>query len=215
MATDAPHDQRATWPALLNLPNQLTLSRLLLAVVTFGLIELHFYAASFVFFVVACSTDWLDGYFARKLGMVTTLGRILDPFVDKVIVCGTFIYLTAIPRLIEIPWGLRVWMVVLILARELLVTALRSFLEERGRDFSANFLGKVKMVLQCLAAGAGLFVMAFAPPEAPLPAWLWLATVAFTWAAVVSTIHSGLVYVWAAIRLMRPADSASAAAGRR
>ena len=63
-------------------------------------------------FVIAAGTDWLDGYFARKYGQVTTLGRILDPFADKVIVCGTFIFLAAIPDMQQVPWGLRAWMVV-------------------------------------------------------------------------------------------------------
>ena len=84
---------------LLNLPNQLTGLRLILSVILFGLIAWEQYLASFIMFVIAAGTDWLDGYFARKYGQVTTLGRILDPFADKVIVCGTFIFLTAIPAM--------------------------------------------------------------------------------------------------------------------
>ena len=57
------------------------------------------YFGSFILFIVATSTDWLDGYYARKYGQVTTLGRILDPFADKVIICGTFIFLLADPRI--------------------------------------------------------------------------------------------------------------------
>ena len=77
------------------------------------------------------------------------------------IVCGTFILLAAIPAMSEVPWGLRAWMVVVIVGRELLVTALRSFIEERGSDFSAKMSGKLKMVLQCLAAGACLFYLSY------------------------------------------------------
>ena len=120
---------------------------------------------AFVLFIVAAGTDWLDGYYARKYGQVTTLGRILDPFADKVIVCGTFIFLAAIPEYAASApgacgrgWSWSSW------ARELLVTALRSFLEERGSDFSANMAGKLKMVLQCVAAGACLLC---ALPRAP------------------------------------------------
>src|SRR5258707_12175352 len=92
------------WTAVFNLPNQLTVARLVLSLVLFGLISAaqaagpsgdKLYLASLIVFVVAASTDWLDGYFARKYGMVTTLGRILDPFVDKIIICGTFICLVA------------------------------------------------------------------------------------------------------------------------
>ncbi len=90
-----------------NLPNQLTSLRLLLSLVLFGLIVSECYMSSLWLFVVAAGTDWLDGYFARKYGQVTTLGRILDPFADKVIVCGTFIFLLAVPGWATEPWGLR------------------------------------------------------------------------------------------------------------
>ena len=124
--TSAFRAQRLLAP-IFNLPNQLTSLRILLAVIMFALIDRSVYWASFVLFVIAAGTDWLDGYFARKYGLVTTLGRILDPFADKVIVCGTFIYLVSIPATIAVPWGLRAWMVVVMVGRELLVTALRSF----------------------------------------------------------------------------------------
>ena len=121
-----------------NLPNQLTSLRLLLSVVLFGLIAAEHYIAAFVLFLIAVGTDWLDGYYARKFNQITTLGRILDPFADKVIVCGTFIFPRHPRECLPIRWLLRAWMVVVIVGRELLVTALRSFLEERGSDFSAN-----------------------------------------------------------------------------
>ena len=127
-------------------------------------------------FVIAAGTDWLDGYFARKYGQVTTLGRILDPFADKVIVCGTFIFLAAIPAIRDGRWGfwgLQPWMVVVIVGRELLVTALRSFIEERGSDFSAKMSGKLKMVLQCVAAGVCLFYLHDYDAKTPTAAWLW------------------------------------------
>ena len=125
-------------------------------------------------FIVAAGTDWLDGYYARKYSQVTTLGRILDPFADKVIVCGTFIFLMAIPAMAEVPWGLRAWMVVVIVGRELLVTALRSFIEDRGSDFSAKMSGKLKMVLQCVAAGACLFYLSYDEPQTKNAAlWCW------------------------------------------
>ena len=144
---------------MFNFPNQLTSLRLLLSVIMFGFITRDYYLTSFVLFVIAAGTDWLDGYYARKYGQVTTLGRILDPFADKVIVCGTFIFLVADPKMPTVPAGLRAWMVVVIVGRELLVTALRSFIEDRGSDFSAKMSGKLKMVLQCIAAGTCLFYL--------------------------------------------------------
>ena len=187
-----------------NLPNQLTWLRLALAIVMFGLIGAQMYAASLVMFVVAASTDWLDGYFARKYSMVTTLGRILDPFADKVIICGTFIYLAALPATAEaIGSGVRPWMAVVIVGRELLVTALRSFLEHEGADFSATLSGKLKMVLQCVAASLSLFCLAFPQALASLSPWLGWTLVAAVWAAVVLTVLSGVAYVRTAIHLLR------------
>lgn len=191
--------------SVFNLPNQLTSMRLMLAVVTFAFIAYGYYLTSFVLFVIAASTDWLDGYFARKYGQVTTLGRILDPFADKVIVCGTFIFLVAVPETTAVPWGLRAWMVVVIVGRELLVTALRSFFEDRGSDFSAKWSGKWKMALQCVAAGAGLLYLYLVGNDAEqaVPGWCWATLVVSTWAAVLLTIYSGIVYVAAAVRLLR------------
>lgn len=199
--------------ALLNLPNQLTMARLVLSLVLFGLLEFHLYLASFVVFVIAASTDWLDGYCARKYKLVTTLGRILDPFVDKIIICGTFITLTADRRS-----HVMAWMAVVIVGRELLVTALRSFLEQQGRDFSASFSGKLKMVVQCIAAAAcmALLYLDSAEPAvqsawpAPLAAFLWkilLPLLDAPWLGpcttvdlllyltVVITVYSGVEYV--------------------
>jgi CDP-diacylglycerol---glycerol-3-phosphate 3-phosphatidyltransferase len=177
--------------------------RLLLSVVLFCFLTEGWYWTSFWLFVVAAGTDWVDGYFARKFGQVTALGRILDPFADKVIVCGTFILLVAVPAVSATPWGLRAWMVVVVVGRELLVTTLRSFIEERGGDFSAKMSGKLKMVLQCLAAGACLFYLSYPEPRAQsVPFWCWSLLVAFVWSSVVLTVYSGIVYIFAAVKLL-------------
>jgi CDP-diacylglycerol--glycerol-3-phosphate 3-phosphatidyltransferase len=181
-----------------NLPNQLTWLRLALTVVMFGLIAFEHYATSMVLFIVAASTDWLDGYFARKYNLVTTLGRILDPFADKVIICGTFIFLAAIDNS-----GVRPWMAVVIVGRELLVTALRSFLEQQGADFSATLSGKLKMVLQCIAGSLSLFYLAYPRIAAIGGQGLSWALDVTIWAAVLLTILSGVAYVRSAIYLLK------------
>jgi CDP-diacylglycerol--glycerol-3-phosphate 3-phosphatidyltransferase len=193
-------------PPVWNLPNKLTVARLILAVVMFSLIPWGTsvtYLAALVLFLAAAGTDWLDGYYARKYGLITVLGRILDPFADKVIVCGTFIFLVAVPEMARVTLGLRAWMVVVIVGRELLVTALRSFLEERGTDFSAKMSGKLKMVLQCAAAVLALLYLAIPGDRAAWATWLWLPLVATIWAAVGLTVYSGLVYVRAAVGLLK------------
>ena len=203
MSTGAKPSERVG-AVVFNLPNQLTILRLILAVIMFGLIAWQFYLAGMVLFIIAAGTDWLDGWYARKYQQVTTLGRILDPFADKVIICGAFIFLVSIPAMRETPYGLRAWMVVVIVGRELLVTALRSFIEERGSDFSANWSGKIKMVLQCIAAGAALFFLSYGDhPVENAPQWVRLTVVVSIWAAVVLTVYSGIGYVLAAVRLVR------------
>jgi len=194
--------------SLRNLPNQLTSLRLGLSVVLFYLIASEHYVSSFVMFVLAAGTDWLDGYFARKYNQVTTLGRILDPFADKVIICGTFIFLASTDGM-RADWRmLQPWMVVVIVGRELLVTALRSFLEERGSDFSAKFSGKLKMLLQCVAAGAALVYLhypqkAASAAQPAAPNWVYWFTAVSIWSAVVSTVYSGAAYVWTAWKILR------------
>ena len=141
-------------PEWWNLPNKITLSRIALAFVLFILLSLQFggvqlfadrstslwvAAALFTFCV---STDWLDGMLARKLNLVTAFGRIADPFADKLLVLGTLIYLIPISDLIA------PWFVVVLLAREFLVSGLRSYLESRGIPFGARWGGKLKMILQ-------------------------------------------------------------------
>lgn len=133
---------------LFNLPNQLTGMRFLLSFVLFYLISQELWLASLLVFIFAAFTDWLDGHLARTQNMQSSLGRNLDPLVDKVLICGTFIFL--IPIGTKEGW-LPPWMVTVVVARELLITGLRNFIEQKGVSFGADFLGKAKMILQCAA----------------------------------------------------------------
>ena len=186
---------------ILNVPNVITAARLLLAVVVFLLIPLERYLAAMIVFVVAAGTDWIDGWWARKYQQVTKLGRILDPFVDKIIICGTFIFLAAIPNSGIVPW-----MAVVVMGREMLVTAIRGYIEQQGGDFSAQMSGKLKMVFQCAAVVASLIALwHYQQPgstAATLPSWLsWTLTIS-VWLALISTVWSGLEYVVVAARLL-------------
>ena len=197
----------ASNPTIWNVPNRLSAARLVLSVLVFVFIPLGWYWAAFVLFVVAAGTDWVDGWWARKYDQVTKLGRILDPFCDKFLIIGTFIMLAVEMR--DFPWYMAVtgWVAVLVMAREMLVTAIRSFIEQSGGDFSAKMAGKLKMVFQCVAAGACLVALAlvFQSDELPvaerianLPAWLTVTMAASIWLAVLSTLYSGGQYVIAA-----------------
>jgi CDP-diacylglycerol--glycerol-3-phosphate 3-phosphatidyltransferase len=172
-----------------NVPNQITLLRLLLSVVLFVLLQFNLFMVGLIVFSVAAGTDWIDGHYARKYGQVTKLGRVLDPFVDKIIICGTFIYLAAIPHS-----AVTAWMAVVVVGRELLVTALRSFLEGEGADFSAAMSGKLKMVLQCAAVITSLLALTYADPTSR-PQWLQTTLHTTVWAAVALTLISGAQYV--------------------
>ena len=184
-----------------NIPNRISATRLLLSLVVFALIPLQFYWLAFWVFVVAAGTDWIDGWYARKYDQVTQLGRILDPFCDKILICGAFILL-AVEMNSGFAWYEKIagWMAVLVTGRELLVTVLRSLIEGSGGDFSAKMPGKLKMWFQCIAVGVALVVLALKAEglDQAIPVWLSIALVVFIWAAVISTVHSGLLYVVAA-----------------
>src|SRR5215207_6014979 len=103
--------RRTIW----NLPNQLTASRFGLALVLFVLIYCEKWLACLAIFILAAITDWLDGYIARKQGLTSTLGRNLDPLVDKVLICGAYTFL--IP---EREANILPWMVTVVVSRELI-----------------------------------------------------------------------------------------------
>ncbi len=178
-----------------NVPNTLTISRLVLALGVFSLIEYEFYAWALAIFVIASATDALDGYFARLLKQDTPLGRQLDPLIDKVIVAGGYIYLATIEGT-----GVRAWMVTAIVIRELLIQGLRSHLEGQGHAFGARAAGKLKTVVQCVSISAVLLVLALSPPAPPA---LVLSRDILTWLAVALTLYSGLSYIWIALPSLR------------
>ncbi len=190
---------------ILNVPNVLTTARFVLSIVVFVLIPLGQYLAAMVVFLIAASTDWIDGWWARKFNQVTKLGRIFDPFVDKIIICGTFIYLAA-----ERGSGITPWMAVVVVGREMLVTAIRGFIEQQGGDFSAQMAGKLKMVFQCAAVVASLLALhhfqAAADNSGALPTWLYWSLHVSVWLAVILTVYSGLEYVVAAARILSRQD---------
>ncbi len=156
------------------IPNTLTLGRLVLTIIFLAMVlysprhenASRFLDVAFVIFVIAGLTDIVDGAIARKLNVASKFGRILDPLVDKVLVCGAFICFALIgePKLFNfskpvlglIHWGTAA---VLIL-REVYVTILRHIAEARGVNFAATFSGKIKMLLQSFAIGTVMVKMA-------------------------------------------------------
>ncbi len=190
---------------LLNLPNQITVARLGLSIIFFVLLGQYEHRhpqtwmldAAWILFAVAAGTDFLDGYIARKFKLVTPLGRILDPLVDKVLVCGAFILFVG-PAFVD-ESGHNVtcvapWMVVVIVGRELLVTGLRGFNESRGISFGASIHGKIKMWIQSISAPTILCIIARETQgwSGDLPGTLKLV---LAWATVGATALSAVQYL--------------------
>ncbi len=170
----------------LNLPNAVTVARLVLSVLLFALIEAGqdgiWLAGLFVF---AVATDVVDGWIARTWNLVTPLGRILDPFADKFIVCGTMFFL--LPR----EAGVTTWMVTIVVGREMFVSALRGYLEAEGIDFSADWSGKIKTFVQCVGVTAALLGLS---PAFQTTSFLQLRDV-LLWTVVAVTLYSWVAYV--------------------
>ena len=172
--------------AAFNLPNRLTLSRLLLAIVFFYFLSYRYYTVALIAFSLAWSTDWLDGYLARKKGLLTDFGRIADPFVDKIIVCGGFILLIQHAHDI-IPS----WMVVVIVAREFLVNSLRSYSESKGIEFGATIWGKAKMFIQSFTISLILLFYAHLQHLIAIKQGI----IVMLWITVIITLVSGITYM--------------------
>ncbi|MCZ2343858.1 MAG: CDP-diacylglycerol--glycerol-3-phosphate 3-phosphatidyltransferase [Bacteroidales bacterium] len=182
-------------------PNLLSLSRLPLSVVLFVCISYAWWAAALAVFSVAMFTDWLDGWWARRYGPLSPIGRSLDPLTDKVIIGGAFIYFLLDPRT-----GLMPWMVTVIISRELLITGLRGIVESLGKSFGADWFGKLKTVLQsAVVIGVLLLQTLRSWPEATgVLAFLEPIQAALLYAMLAATIGSAVQYTVKAVRLLKP-----------
>jgi CDP-diacylglycerol--glycerol-3-phosphate 3-phosphatidyltransferase len=184
-------------PSVLNIANALTVLRLALVPVCVGLLVAGgsaWRAAAFVAFAVASLTDLLDGELARRRNLITDFGKIADPIADKALTGSALVTLSVLG---ELPW----WVTVVILARELAVTALRFWVIRRG-VIAASRGGKLKTLLQVIAIS--LYI---------LPGNIWLERRLFMGAAVVVTVLTGIDYTVRAVRLHRAVPGQPAGAG--
>jgi CDP-diacylglycerol--glycerol-3-phosphate 3-phosphatidyltransferase len=185
---------------LLNVPNLLSLARIPLAVGVFACIVAQAWLLGLILFLVATATDWLDGWWARKYGPLTLVGRNLDPLADKILVCGAFVYLIPVESA-----GILPWMVVVVVGRELAVTAIRGIVEATGQKFGADWFGKLKMGLQC-AVLIGVLLIEWWRAATLIPALLPVlehVQRVLLWAMLLATIGSGVQYVVKAARMLR------------
>jgi CDP-diacylglycerol--glycerol-3-phosphate 3-phosphatidyltransferase len=194
-----------------NLPNAITFSRLIMTaafVLAVSQRSLTGYGTGLVLFVIAAASDWLDGYLARKMGLVTPLGKLMDPLADKILVSAAFVFFTE-QKLCP------VWVTALIIGREFLVTGLRQIAIEAGEVLAADRLGKWKTTFQLAYLITGLIWLTadHATHRHPVldglgqlarPAWDggWIQPV-FLWGAVALTMVSGWNYLWSSRNLLR------------
>ncbi len=210
-----------------HVPNLITGLRLILAGVFFGMLAYYQYDVSgrhgdpmwlniaFIIYLIALITDFLDGYLARRWKVEGAFGRVVDPFVDKVLVLGSFVFFAGknftipaanpddVPSNVLTITGVVPWMVVLILARELLVTSLRGVAEAAGVKFGAAFIGKAKMVTQSVTILAILVYVNYLPwftqHDYKMPA-IYFRNFCI-WVTLIVTVWSGLTYVTKSISL--------------
>jgi len=177
-------DTNSRHRVILNLPNSLSLIRLASLPVIVICLNYEGRIGSFLaalFFGMAFVTDFLDGYFARRYGAVTVIGKILDPLADKILVIVTMIMMIPIGR---IP----AWIVVLIVVRELAVTGLRSIAVTEGVVIQASTLGKYKTVFQCSATIALCLHYEYLGVD------LHVVGMTLLWIALIFTVWSGWKY---------------------
>ncbi|MBM6699497.1 CDP-diacylglycerol--glycerol-3-phosphate 3-phosphatidyltransferase [Bifidobacterium pullorum subsp. saeculare] len=183
-------------------PNLVTYARIVLVVVLLVLMclagpwgedNLPMRWAAAVLFIIAASTDKIDGWMARKYDQVTEMGKLMDPIADKLLTCGTMVVASVFG---ELAW----WVTVLFLVREIGITVMRFFVMERpgGKVIAAAWPGKLKTVFQCIGLSMLLLPMWSLDLRVPTPAWL----TAYTWAtqvliyvALVLCLYSGVVYL--------------------
>jgi len=209
------------------LPNQLTVGRMLLAGAFFVLLGFYEQGSrlgpwllntGFVIYILAGITDILDGWIARKYHLTSSFGRIVDPVMDKVLVVGAFAMLSGSNYVLDaagashfeyevLPsWltgsmasAVQSWMVVVVLGREFVVSAVRGYSESQGVEFPATPAGKIKMFVQSVAICVVLFQLANVPGRP----WAVLVKVASVWLAVIVTVISGLAYAGKARGLLK------------
>ncbi len=185
----------------MNLPNRLTLSRLVLTAIFIAVLLIPFplhATVALALFVIASITDYYDGTIARRMKLITNFGILMDPLADKILICSAFIVFV---ELHQMP----AWMTVVIVARELAITGLRLLAASKNLVLAAERFGKHKTISQIVCIIATLTAMAYPswgtwafhvfafPATAP---WvLWFAE-ASRWAAVILTLFSGTLYLW-------------------
>ena len=168
----------------MNLANKLTVIRIMLIPLFIVLLLKGYYYWAGVIFIIASVTDFFDGYIARKYDLISNFGKIMDPLADKLLVTSAMICLVQLGNI-------KAWMVIVILAREFLITGLRAVAAGEGVIIAAGFSGKLKTVFQMVA----LTVLILR--DWPFSYFTdFPVGMALLWLAVIITIYSGVEYIY-------------------
>ena len=184
----------------MNLPNKLTLLRIILTPVFMAVLYWGFSGADYValaIFVIASLTDLLDGKIARKYNLVTDFGKFADPLADKILVVAAMLWFVEVGRM-------PAWALLVVLLREFAVSGLRMIASDKGRVIAAGWSGKVKTAstMVCIVVMLAIapmvqdakFAMTLSSRyPAPRPPILWVDTVC-VWVIVLTTLYSGVEY---------------------
>ena len=169
----------------MNLPNKLTVGRVIAVPFFIAAYLLGYSPAALIIFIAASITDALDGKIARSQNLVTNFGKIMDPLADKILVYS------ALCLFIESDI-IKAWMLILILAREFIVAGMRSVAASEGTVLAAGMSGKIKTALQMVAVIVFLFALCLSEARTTV---MMIGNVIF-WASLVMTVYSGCEYVW-------------------
>ena len=182
---------------MLNFANILTMSRIAAIPAIVGLLLIQglvWHWIALALFIVACVTDWFDGYVARRLDQVSPLGRFLDPIADKLVVAAVLLVLVSIGHID----GWSILAALVILCREILVSGLREFLAELRVGVPVSVLAKWKTAVQMIALG----FLIVAKPESELPINAMLIGEILLWIAAVLTLITGYDYMTIGLKHM-------------
>ena len=169
----------------MNLPNKLTLARIIAVPFFIAAYILGYYPVALVLFCAASITDYFDGKIARERNLITNFGKIMDPLADKILVYS------ALCLFIESKI-IAAWMLIVILAREFIIAGMRTVAASEGRVLAAGMAGKIKTFLQMVAVIVFLLALCLTKTQATV----MLAGNIIFYASLVMTVYSGVEYVW-------------------
>lgn len=171
----------------MNLPNKLTIGRIIAVPFFIAAYMMHFYIVALVLFILASLTDMLDGKIARKYNLVTNFGKIMDPLADKILVYSAFCLMVDDKTIAG-------WMLIIILAREFAISGMRTVAASEGIVIAAGMSGKIKTVLQMIAVPL-LMLAKVGDATSGTFYYINIIAIVFLWASLVMTVYSGIEYI--------------------